>query len=85
MFTSYGLSTITLVLWASRWGNHGIAIATNNAAIMAWINNGSFHSSQAMAILRKIFWNLAEYYIQLWAKDPLATKFRIGCRVKIPL
>jgi hypothetical protein len=35
---------------------------------MAWINNRSSHSSQAMAILRKIFWILAKYHIQLQAE-----------------
>jgi hypothetical protein len=57
-----------LVLWAPQWGNHNVAVATNNATIVAWINNRFSCSSQTMAILRKIFWILAKYHIQLWAK-----------------
>lgn len=56
-----------LVLWGPKWDNHDVAVATDNAAVLAWINKGTARSPQAMALLRKMFWLLASHNIRLRA------------------
>jgi hypothetical protein len=49
------------------FGNYDIAVASDNAVVVSWINSGSAWSSEAMAILRKIFWAIASHHLQLKA------------------
>jgi hypothetical protein len=57
----------SLELWAPQWDNQDIAVASNNAAVVSWINSGSARLLEAMAILRKIFWAVASHHLQLKA------------------
>jgi hypothetical protein len=54
-------------LWAPRQGNHDVAIASDNTAVVFWINLGSARSLEPIAILYIIFWSIASHHMQLKA------------------
>ena len=77
-----------LVLWSPKWGNHDVAVATDNAAVVAWINNGSARSPHAMTILRKIFWIQATRNIRVratWVPSEVNVAADAGSRFRFDL
>jgi hypothetical protein len=79
----------SLELWAPWWGNHNVAVASDNVVVVSWNNSGPAWSSEAMAILRKIFWAVASHHLQLkavWIPSTayiatnVGSRFQFDCR-----
>ena len=58
----------SLLTWGARhWANHDVVFAVDNSVAVSWINSGTARSSQAMSLLRKIFWLTASLNIRITA------------------
>ena len=58
----------SLLTWGARnWANHDVVFAVDNSVVVSWINSGTARSTQAMSLLRKIFWLTASFNIRISA------------------
>ncbi|MGZ3596140.1 MAG: reverse transcriptase domain-containing protein, partial [Syntrophales bacterium] len=74
----------SLLTWGSSWENHDAYFAIDNAAVVSWINSGTARSTQAMSLLRKIFWITASKNIRLsvvWISSGLNAAADAGSRL----
>lgn len=64
----------SLLTWGALWANHDVAFAVDNSVTVSWINSGTARSTQAMSLLRKIFWLVAWLNIRINAVPAFLTR-----------